>query len=155
MKPELEFLRKLETFLDQEFNEYSKNRILSYLQEFKDQIPPVIIKKERSPTNEIVKIREHLTMGKQRISQEVLIKEATDYCASINMELKTFIDSSRKKAPTEVVAARKEFCKMVLTKYYCSNNHLVKLFNTHHSTIVFYLHGKKYFKRQKLKSVEK
>ena len=155
MKPEIEFLKKLEAFLDEDFNEYSKNRILGYLEEYKESIPPIIIKKERVITDEIIKVKEHLAAGKQRVTQDMLMKEAETFCLKLNMTLDVFLDNSRKRSSTEVVSARKDFCKFILNKYYCSNNHLVKLVNVHHATVVFYLYGKKYFKRPTTQKITK
>jgi hypothetical protein len=153
MTPETEFLRKLEAFLDQEFNDYIRNRIRGYLQDYKDQIPPLVIKKEEVIIKEVVKIKENPMIGKQNLSQDFLRKEAAAFCQNRGIDVKVFETNKSKKAPTDVVIARKEFCKSILSKYYCSSSTLAKFFNVHHSTIVFYLYGKKYFKKQKIQKI--
>jgi hypothetical protein len=153
MTPETEFLRKLEAFLDQEFNDYTRNRIRGYLQDYKDQIPPLVIKKEEVIIKEVIKVKEHPSIGKQNLSQDFLRKEAAAFCENRGVDVKIFERNSTKKAPVDVVLARKEFCKAILSKYYCSSTTLAKFFNVHHSTIVFYLYGKKYFKKQKIQKV--
>jgi hypothetical protein len=60
MKPEINFIKKLEAFFDEEFNDYTKSRIELYLNEFRQEIPPVIIKKEiridKTPKVELPKL---------------------------------------------------------------------------------------------------
>ena len=47
MKPEEQFIKQLETYLDEDFNDFTKNRIIGYLKEYRDSIPLVIIKPEK------------------------------------------------------------------------------------------------------------
>lgn len=145
MTAENEFIKKLETFLDQVFNDYSKKRISLYLQEYKDKIPPIIINKTKK---EIVRTdvfeSRRIIGNKFAVTNDELMNDAIEMCKKYDVDIKDFMDRKHKKARTKVVELRKKFCQDSYEKYICNNDTLSKFFNIHYSTISFYLYGKKY-----------
>ena len=137
-KLELDFIKKLEFFLNEEFNEYSKNRIIAYLKEYREQIPAIIrqefVFKEKIVTKERNKYKEYVT-------NDMLMADAKELCELKQVDINEFLRSN--KSRTDASLLRKEFCNNCFQKYLCSNNILANFFGVHHSTISFYLYGKK------------
>jgi len=137
-KSELKFIKNLEFFLGEKFNEYSKNRIISFLQEYKEEIPPIvkheIIYKEKIVKQERNKYKEYVT-------NDMLMADAKELCELKQVDINEFLRSN--KSRTDASLLRKEFCNNCFQKYLCSNNILANFFGVHHSTISFYLYGKK------------
>lgn len=148
MKPEINFIKKLEAFFDDEFNDYTKNRIKVYLKEFREEIPPVVINKE-------IMIKEPLLMSgaNREIKRESIYKvyptindlhnDAKEICELYQIDLDEFMNRKNMKAKANIADVRKKFCQMAFERYFCSTNMLAKFFKVHHSTISFYVHGKK------------
>jgi hypothetical protein len=145
MNPEVEFLKKVESFLDQQFNEYSKNRIIGYLNEYKETIPPVIIRK----TIEKEKIIEKrpIRLSKSFAKDDDIMEEAIKFCNENNIELKLFLRSKYIKSTCEMSSARKKFCRYMYEAYLCNNTQLARFFDVDNSTVSFYLYGKKSIKK--------
>ena len=142
MNHEEQFVRKLEAFLNEDFNDYSKKRIISYLNDYADSIPPVVIKKERVG-NELEKIYINCTNCKEYATIEKLKEYAIEFCLLNNIDFDSFAKSKRIKTNCKIAELRKEFTVKSFEKYLCSNNLLAEFFNVHYSTISFYLYGKK------------
>lgn len=151
MTAENTLIRKLETFLDQEFNDFSKKRILSYIKEYRDDIPPIFIKREhiKNIFGDQEFPEQKRKSYKVLVTKEELTSDAIELCKIHKIEISDFLDRSHKKASTRVVELRKIFCKMAYEKYICNNNALSKFFNIHYSTISFYLYGKRYIPKNK------
>jgi hypothetical protein len=146
MTPENNFMKSLEAFLDEEFNDFSRRRILSYLKEYREQIPPVIIVKKHQ--KEIVKPVASLTNYKMYVTKEQLMKDAEELCKINNLDIDVFVNLNKKaKSRTSVTILRKLFCQRAHEQYLCTNNILARFFNVHHSTVCFYLYGKKYISK--------
>jgi hypothetical protein len=142
------FIKKLGFYLDQEFNEYSTNRILGYLKEYVDAIPeqnPIIIYQEK--IKEVIKDVEleprNQYSYKPIITQKELMDNAKELCAIYDIGIDEFLDSSKVRIKCDIAKVRKKFCHTIHSKYICSNKILGKLLNVHHSTITYYLVGKK------------
>lgn len=140
MKPEVEFVKKIEAFLDQEFNDYSTKRIITYLNEYKDRIPPVYIHKTIEK-NTVAK--RPINTTKTFASDEDLINQAKAFCDQNDIDFKRFATSKSIKSTCDISAARKKFCQYMYEIYLCNNTQLARFFNVDHSTISFYLYGKK------------
>ena len=137
-KSELKFIKNLEFFLGEEFNEYSKSRIISYLKEYKEEIPP-IVKHEIVYKEKIVK--QERNKYKEYVTNDMLMADAKELCELKQVDINEFLRSN--KSRTDASLLRKEFCNNCFQKYLCSNNILANFFGVHHSTISFYLYGKK------------
>lgn len=142
MNHEEQFIRKLEAFLNENFNDYSKKRILTYLKEYTETIPPVVVKKERVK-NELEKIYIDCPNCKEYATQEKLKEDAIEFCLLNDIDFDSFAKSKRIKTNCKIAELRKEFTVKSFEKYLCSNNLLAEFFNVHYSTISFYLYGKK------------
>jgi hypothetical protein len=141
MNHEEQFVRKLEAFLNEDFNDYSRKRIISYLKDYADSIPPVIIKKERI-NNEIEKVLVDCPNCKEYATIEKLKEDAIEFCLLNNVDFNSFTKSKMIKTNCKIAELRKEFTVKSFEKYFCSNKILANFFNVHYSTISFYLYGK-------------
>jgi hypothetical protein len=143
MKPEEQFIKQLETYLDEDFNEYTKNRVIGYLKEYRDSIPSIVIKqvKEDKPP---VCIEERMRdrHRKQFITNEELLIEAKQLCEEYDVSINDFIVNKSTRSRNYIGDLRKRFCSIIHEKYLCSNMILSEFFNVHHSTISHYLYGK-------------
>lgn len=153
MTAENEFIKKLEAFLDQVFNDYSKRRISNYLEEYKDSIPPIIIKQNKDSKNTTYLDRKTIGL-KSFVDSDKLMQDAIELCQEYNIEINDFMDRKHKKCRTEVVELRKKFCQDSFVKYVCSNDTLSKFFNIHYSTISFYLYGKRHMPKTSTKTIK-
>lgn len=159
MRPEETFVKQLETYLDTNFNEYSKNRIFAYLKEFRESIPLIYIKEEVPISKENI-IREPIREPKKRliknhVTKDELINDAIDLCGIYGIDINDFLDTKYCKGRNSVISIRKKFCVMAFEKYFCNNTLLAELFNVHHSTISHYLYGKRYIHNANKKRNEK
>ena len=145
-KNENEFIKKLEAYLDTKFNDYSRNRIIKYLEEYKEQIPPIIITKGNK--QEIIKqIQEDKIENykyKELVTNDILLREAVEICNLYQMSSIDFFNTKKYKSSRDVVKVRKIFCQKIFENYLCNNNILAAFLNVDHSTITFYLYGKKH-----------
>ena len=146
MTPENNFIKKLQAFMDTEFNQYSVNRINTYLGEYRDEIPPIIIKSEPTEIVKDVFIPRQEYVKKIKITYEELVRDAVAICEEFEISYTDFMERVRVKAKTRIVDVRKTFCQRAFEKYFCNNDVLARFFNIHHSTISFYLYGKTYIK---------
>jgi hypothetical protein len=150
-KLENEFLRKLEMFLDEDFNEFSRKRILGFLSEYKEQIPPITIVKDKIILKEKIVYKTFkdpidAPEPKRRtykvyVSNDILMSDAKELCESYGMPLEKFF--SKSKVTMEVGKLRKIFCVNMFERYFCTNNILADFFGVHWSTISFYLYGRR------------
>jgi len=143
MKLEQKFIKQLETYLDEEFNDYTKNRIIGYLKEYRDSIPFVVIKPEKEK-KEYQRIEDRMRdrMRKRFITHEELIIEAKILCEEYDVSINDFIVKRSSRSRNNIGELRKIFCSIIHEKYLCSNIILSEFFNVHHSTISHYLYGK-------------
>jgi len=154
MTAENEFIKKLETFLDQVFNDYGKKRISTYLEEYKDKIPPIIITKEKKDIKNSLFIDRRIVGFKSVVNNEQLMQDAIELCKEHDININDFMDRKHKKARTDVVELRKRFCQECYEKYICNNDALSKFFNIHYSTISFYLYGKIHRETKSTKTIK-
>jgi len=143
MKPEEQFIKQLETYLDDDFNDFTKNRIIGYLKEYRDSIPFVVLKPEKAK-KEYQRIEDRMRdrMRKQFITHEELIIEAKILCEEYDVSINDFIVKRSSRSRNNIGELRKIFCSIIHEKYLCSNMILSEFFNVHHSTISHYLYGK-------------
>lgn len=143
MKLENQFIKQLETYLDEEFNDYTKKRIYGYLMEYREAIPLVVIKPQKEE-KETVHIEERMKdrRRKQFITQEELLIEANQLCEEYDVSINDFVINKSARSRNNIGELRKRFCSIIHEKYLCSNMILAEFFNVHHSTISHYLYGK-------------
>lgn len=143
MKPEEQFIKQLETYLDEDFNEYTKNRIIGYLKEYRDSIPSIIIKPGKE-NDKPIQVEERMKdrRRKQFITQEELLIEAKQLCEEYDISINDFVINKSARSRNYIGDLRKRFCSIIHDKYLCSNMILSEFFNVHHSTISHYLYGK-------------
>jgi hypothetical protein len=146
MKLEEQFIKKLETYLDEDFNDYTKKRIYGYLMEYREAIPLVVIKpqKEEKEEKEEITIKERMRdrHRKEFITQEELLVEAHQLCEDYDVSINDFVINKSARSRNYIGELRKKFCSIIHEKYLCSNMVLSEFFNVHHSTISHYLYGK-------------
>jgi|694.fasta_scaffold67362_4 hypothetical protein len=136
MTPEIDFIRKLEAYLDYKFSDYGKKRVQCLLRDYGAHTPK--IKKIQS---QIIGLPENL---KKPISEDSLLIEAQRICEVYGVQISEFMSSKNGKSTTVVADARKTFCNHVLGNYIINKQKLKSFFSVDHTTISYYIHGKKY-----------
>jgi len=143
MKLEQNFIKQLETYLDEDFNDYTKKRIYNYLVEYREAMPLVVVKPEKEQKEEItIKERMRDRHRKEFITQEELLLEAHQLCEDYGVSINDFVINKSARSRNNIGDLRKKFCSIIHEKYLCSNMILSEFFNVHHSTISHYLYGK-------------
>jgi len=147
---ENQFIKKLEIYFDQDFNEYSRNRILSYLEDYKKIVQaknPIVIYKDKVREIEVIKeipiSSKNIHSYKAFITKKDLIENAKELCSIYEIAFDEFMDSSGERIRNDVAKVRKKFCETIHSKYICTNIMLANFLKVHHSTITYYLIGKK------------
>ena len=110
MKADETFIRHLEAFFDQKFNDYTQNRIRYLLSEYAKNIPPVI--KEvivNSPPKQIQ--RRPKGKYKEFVTKEEMLVIANEVCSLYGIPQRHFLNKPRKKATSFITDARKVFCQ--------------------------------------------
>ena len=143
MKQEELFIKQLETYLDEDFNDFTKKRIYGYLKEYREAIPLVVIKPQKEEKEDIpIMERMRDRHRKEFITQEELLIEAQKLCEEYDVSINDFIINKSTRSRNYIGELRKKFCSIIHEKYLCSNMILSEFFNVHHSTISHYLYGK-------------
>lgn len=145
------FIRELELFLDTEFNDFCKKKLLLMLENYKSNFP--VREKEVIKYQEVKVYRKisdivPITVFKTAGTPEKLLEDAKVFCELHKINLKEFIKTKySRKARHEISSLRKEFCRKAFEKYITSNNMLAKFFSINHTTVTFYLYGSKYVRK--------
>jgi hypothetical protein len=130
------FIRKLEHYLGEDFTPFTKNRIKGFLAEYKDDIPPVVVKVAKEPSE--------ITKYKKQITTDILIDNAKMLCRLHGISLEKFLKTPEKRSANhKVTQMRKQFCKDTLESYLCNSSILANFFGVHHTTISYYLYERK------------
>jgi hypothetical protein len=133
------FIKRLSVFLDMDFNDYSKDRIRSYLKKYIEQQPPVTIR-------EYIEVQVEVEVDKEKkvkVTNEDLMRMAVDYCTDENVNVNLFVKSTGKSS-NRISEVRKIFCKDMIKNFDVPKYQLKDFFGVDHTTISFYIHGKKY-----------
>lgn len=150
-KEEDNFIKGLEFFLDTEFNDFCKKKLLLMLENYKSNFPvreKEVIKYQEvmvyEKTNESIPVTIYKTAG----TFERLSNDAKDFCEENKIEFSEFIKTKFGRKSRHMISAfRKEFCRKAFKKYIISNDMLSKFFSVNHTTITFYLYGSKYVRK--------
>jgi hypothetical protein len=147
---ENQFIKKLEVYFDETFNNYTRNRVLSYLEDYKKIVQaknPIVIYKDKIREIEVIKeipiSPENIHSYKAFITKKDLMENAKDLCSIYEISIDEFMDSSGERIRNDVAKVRKKFCETIHSKYICTNIMLANFLKVHHSTITYYLIGKK------------
>jgi hypothetical protein len=151
MKLETKFIKNLEGYLFQEFSDFDKKRIYSFLQEYKLDLnltEKVVIKevvREVKIYEKVETLPTEVILQKYRIAatQSVLLEEAEKFCQKHGITLSIF-RMKKRKTDHAVSVLRKEFCAMIMDRFMVKLITLAAFFDIHYSTIHFYLYGSKY-----------
>ena len=151
MKLENKFIKQLEGYLSQEYSDFDKKRIRSFLEEYKLDLnltEKVVIKeivREVKIYEKVETLPTEVPLQKYRIAatQTVLLEEAKIFCEKHGITIDIFM---MKKTKTDHVIAvlRKEFCAMIMDRFMVKLKTLAIFFQLHYSTLHFYLYGSKY-----------
>jgi len=161
MKADESFIKKLESFIDEPFNEFAKTRIIRLLKEYREEIPAIVIKEEKTKEKQIEKKTKYAfdsesvlrRPNKNYATKAQLEVEAKMFCEIYEICIEEFMNRKYRKARTKIIEARKAFCNLIHERYLCHNNTLAEFFDVHHSTVSFYMYGKTsyYVKKRNLK----
>jgi hypothetical protein len=161
---ENDFIQKLKHYFNDNsiINEYATKRILVYLNEYKNSLPPIVkhvnVVKERKqiflcpPIKKIPVFIDRATNSEFGIRPTANLKklkeEALAYCEENSIELITFL---RKRKCTQIQANQRiNFCHFMIQKYDISQESLRELFDVNHATISYYLSKRENRKKQQL-----
>lgn len=150
MTDENQVIKKLEVYFDQHFNDYTRDRILGYLEDYKKIVQaknPIVIYKDKIREIEVIKeisiSPKNIHSYKAFITKKDLVENAKDLCSIYEVSFDEFMDSSGERIRNDVAKVRKKFCETIHSKYICTNIMLANFLKVHHSTITYYLIGKK------------
>ena len=138
---EEDFIKKLESYFNTKYSESSRDRILFYLKEFKESESPVI-EKVVSTKQKIRTITRFVVIDKSKLpicTQQAMELEATKICEKYKVDYNKFVQCPLKKSTCTISDARKEFCKIMLTRYNTERKQLQTFLHVHHSSIITYL----------------
>jgi len=148
MTAENNFINALQAYLDADFTDFDKKRVITFLEDYKQNLEPVIILKEKIVYKEvIVESFNH----KPIVTQTDLEREALTICNQYEIPYDLFIKSKGRRSTNEIAEVRKAFCTHIMKKYKCSQERLRAFFNLNHASINYYLGGKKVRRLKTLK----
>lgn len=148
MTAEDNFVSKFRAFVNDSeiFTEIMERRLRLYLNEYKEELPEklVLIDKPTThikyvPTKRTFKRKENLP----KATETVLKHYAKEFCKTYEVDYDEFMKAPKGKSTWQITSVRKEFCKYIICNYECSQQILKDFFKIDHSTIVYYLRGKK------------
>lgn len=142
--PEDEFIHELEGYLDMVFDDYGKGRIIGYLKKYKSEVAPIAEKKSNIIIN---LVKSSLPIP----TQQDIIHEAKKICLKYEIDYSQFIKKGSlkgRKTTSYVADARKELCKIMIENYNIRRKQLQEFLLVDHSTIIYYLSGKRYQRKK-------
>lgn len=138
---EQDFIKKLEAYFNIKYDIYSKNRIALYLKEFKESDSPVI-EKVFATHQKVRTVTKFMVIDKSKLplcTQEAMESEAIKICEKYKVPYDKFVLCPLKKSSCTISDARKEFCRIMLTRYNTERKQIQEFLHVHHSSIVTYL----------------
>lgn len=156
MKIEDKFIRQLETYLFQEFSDFDKRRICSFLEEYKRELDlsvrEKVIVKEVIVYEKVENLPPEIPLQQYKLAgtPSVIFEEAEKFCKKHNITVEEFRNKN-KKTKHDITALRKEFCAMIASRFMVEMTALGNFLNVHRSSIYFYLYGSKYITKAKRK----
>jgi hypothetical protein len=150
MNAEYTFIRSLEAYFDEKFNDFTLNRIKTLLSDYKKSIPKerIVVKSLRqedpTPIPDVMKF--DLSKGNYKKIPEKgeLLEELNKLCLIYDVTVDEVLLKSKNKTKSKIIEIRKKFCQMAMQNYICTTNFLADFLNVHHTTISYYIYGKQY-----------
>lgn len=142
--PEDEFIHELEGYLDMVFDDYGKGRIIGYLKKYKSEVTPIAEKKSNIIIN---LVKSSLPIP----TKQDIIHEAKKICLKYEIDYSLFMkkgSAKGRKTTSHVADARKELCKLMIENYNIRRKQLQEFLLVDHSTIIYYLSGKRYQRKK-------
>lgn len=144
--PEDVFVKELKLFFNDELviNDFSEQRIRRLLFQYKKslKLAPVIIHKE-VPVESIVYIERKLKNKTTTATFNDLMVVANEICIKHSIPMSTLRRQLDKSRIVRNVEARMDFARAVKSRFYATLPQLAKFLNIDHSTVIYYLQGKK------------
>lgn len=145
MNHEYTFIRQLEAYFDQKFNDFTLKKIEGLLKDYKDSIPKerIVVKslvKEESPLNSMKFDLSNGSYKKIPVKDE-LMDELNKLCVIYDVDPEEVL-RTKGKTRGKIIEIRKRFCQYVMQNYVCTTNNLANFFNVHHTSITYYIYGK-------------
>lgn len=138
------FIQKLGVYLNLDFKDFDKQRITLYLKEYWQSFP-IDVKKEV-----LIGIPEKWYYTNLRrvndappCTREILLKEAERICEDTGIDIKVFMKSEKRKSKCIITDTRKVFSIYMMRNYMTDRKLLEQFFKVDHSTISFYLIGRR------------
>lgn len=150
MKLEQNFIKKLEAYLFQDFSDFDKNRIYSFLEEYKKdlniEVKEKIVIKEIKIYEKIENLEPEIPVQQYKLAAtpNVMLEEAIKFCEKHNVSINDFRRNKTRKGRYEITSLRKEFCAMIADRFIFKMGDLGDFFNLHRTCINHYLYGSKY-----------
>lgn len=141
MTNEEKFISNLEVYLGYKLDEYGVKRVLGYLNEYRVEIPPFVIKGRAERTVRVI------SPDKPIPSTEDIVYEAKKICLKYEIDYSAFLNRGRRKTNSTIAEIRKEFCREMVSNYNIRRKQLEDFFHVDHSTIIYYLSGKRYIRK--------
>jgi len=145
MKAEEQFIKKLEAYFDEEYNDFTKKKIIGMLKDYYQSSTPMVkIIRHKVERRKVEETKEEIPQKyKAAVTSELLISELEDFCIEQDIPVKYLTSKTNYMPKSEITALRTKFCLKMLEKYLVSNRQLCELFSVHVTTINFYIYGKK------------
>jgi hypothetical protein len=148
MTAEDNFLRKFGAFVNDSdiFTETMQKRIRLYLSEYKEELPEKIVLVDK-PVAHLAYIPTKRLLGTKKklpkVTEDLLKYHAVELCAQYKVKYNLFRKPPKGKSTWQITAIRKEFCFYIMENYECTQQILKDFFGLNHTTITYYLRGKK------------
>lgn len=143
MTPEKSFLKDLtDYFTEVEFSDTDLSRVEVMLSDYRDKIGMEKLIVFRDKVVEKVVYRK-IPKNREAATPEKLYSLAKIICKDTGVRYVNFINNRLRRATAEVKIARGKFCLSALSQFEINQNFLADYFSVDHSTIVFYINGKK------------
>ena len=136
MTTKQEFLKKLETYLDIELSAFDKVRVEGYLDEYVGSIPPKI------EIREVIQFKDRYS-SLEPCADGLIESEGKKICKEFGVTYTEFIRPKSGKSTTLITEVRKIFCHRMIKCFNASRNQLIDYFNVDHTTVCYYINGKK------------
>jgi len=144
---EEKFILNLEVYLGYKLNEFGHKRITAYLNEYKAGLPVTLVRGKRERD-----IRVMSQSIKPIPTTEDIIYEAKKICLKYEIDYSDFLNRGKRKTTSHIAEVRKEFCKEMIQSYNIKRRQLQDFFKVDHSTIIYYLQGKRYVRKNQLQN---
>jgi hypothetical protein len=143
------FIKELEDyFFDGEpMSEYSVRRVKGWLKKYREdiKIPPITIYKDKIVyVDRNVYVNGMVIPPKPLATKEHIEKEGRTFCNAHGVDYKLFLKPKKKKSTDVITTVRKRFVLHMIESYTIERTQLQKYFKVDRTTIIYYIHGKPY-----------